>query len=331
MTPAMRFTAGIGSLICLLASAQPAFASPVSDYNLILLGDLNASSLHVYDRSFIGGDLNTSGWVEFGSRLDKSTSQASVEVAGDLNAQGVTVQAGYLNHGGENNLGGLNCNGSGVGGGACLRQDPQLADKADALSQQLFQDSANLASLQANGEVVQQAGMSAFQYQLADAVAIFSIAASDLFSQNSNWSLLSGLAETVIINVTGTSVSNQGGVNLNQGFAAQQNNQNIGASNILWNFFEATEIDLGSMRLNGSLLAPYADVQTWNDIDGSVAANSYSGAGQIHDYLFEGDFPPPNFPPGVVSAPPVFWLLLLGLVLLPLVGARAGRPAATAT
>lgn len=325
MLPVKRSVAVSGLLM--LLSAVPVQASPMTDYNLILLGDLKSSSLHVYDRSFIGGNINTSGWVEFGSRMDKNSSASSVEVAGSLYAPGATIQAGYLSYGGTNQLGNINCNGNNLSNGRCINQGQQLNDKAAALAQQLYKDSSYLASLQTNGNVNLQQNQKSFSYQANDSVAVFTIDGADLFSQNSNWSLFAGFAETVIINVSGTHITNLGGVNLNQGFSAWQSNNNIGASNILWNFYEALEIDLGSMRLNGSLLAPYADIRSWNDIDGSVAARSYSGAGQIHNQLFNWRLPQSDLPSDTVEVPSPAPLLLMlaGFAAIPLFRKRSRR------
>jgi choice-of-anchor A domain-containing protein len=121
----------------------------------------------------------------------------------------------------------------------------------------------------------------------------------------------------VVINVSGSSITNAGGVNMNNGFSALANGSNIGASNILWNFYEATSINFGSMRVNGSVLAPFADITMQIDFDGAVAARSYTGAGQVHNFLF-------NWTPPTVSVPEpsILLLLMVGLGLIGLVRLR---------
>lgn len=318
LSTAQSFKALAGAILLSLAGAVS--ATPLSDYNLILLGDLNANSIHVYDRAFIGGDI-TGGGSEFGSRMDRSTRENSLEVAGDIRSSGVTVQSGYMAVGGVNTAGNVNCNGNGLNQ-ACVTTGTDLDTKADDLAARLYDDSLWLSSLGSNGDLfLADHNRKSFTYTGSDSVAVFNLAGTDLFGQNSNWSLNAGSAQTVIINVSGSSVFNRGGVNFNAGFGAQAGGNNIGASNILWNFYEATSIDFGSTRFNGSVLAPYADIRMTNDFDGSVAAKSYTGAGQVHNYLFNGaglSRPPVS----EVPEPPALLLMLMGLGLLGLVRLR---------
>ena len=51
---------------------------------------------------------------------------------------------------------------------------------------------------------------------------------------------------------------------------------------MIWNFYEATSIDLGSKSWYGSVLAPYADLKTGNFIEGSVVARNFAQNGEIH-------------------------------------------------
>lgn len=307
-----KFSAGL--TLILAAASMPAGAIPLTDYNLILLGDLKNDSIHVYGKTFISGDVTAGGWIEFGSRLDKSTRETSLEVAGNLNGAGMHVQAGYATFGGSNNLGGVNCNGNGLGGGACLVPGADLTDKAADLADQLYTGSQGFASLLGNGDLFTDGNNKNLKYTGADEVAVFNLDGSSLFAQNSNWSLDAGSASTVIINVSGTDIFNFGGVNMNSGFGVDAGGGNIGASNILWNFYEATSINFGSTRINGSVLAPYADVIGANNFDGALAAKSLSGAIEVHDHLFNWTPPPP--PVSEVPESSSLLLLLMGLGLI---------------
>ncbi len=62
-------------------------------------------------------------------------------------------------------------------------------------------------------------------------------------------------------------------------------------------FYEATELDFFSVGIQGSVLAPYADVDFyWGSIDGqmivgSIGAGETACSGEFHNVLFDGDLP----------------------------------------
>lgn len=57
---------------------------------------------------------------------------------------------------------------------------------------------------------------------------------------------------------------------------------------IIWNFYEAKEINLTKI-LNGSLLAPHAILTNWTPIEGSVIVNGFNQWGEVHQHTFDGD------------------------------------------
>ena len=69
----------------------------------------------------------------------------------------------------------------------------------------------------------------------------------------------------------------------------------IGASDVIWNAYEATSVDLSSIGFKGSLLAPGAHVNLDNGhLLGTVVAASAGGSGQWNHALFEGEIPCPE-------------------------------------
>lgn len=90
----------------------------------------------------------------------------------------------------------------------------------------------------------------------------------------------------LIINVSGNgsfNVPNLSGIGRNE------------AKYILWNFFEATTLSISGATLEGSLLAPQADINKTNssNIEGQVIANSFiHSGGEIHIATFEGNLSP---------------------------------------
>jgi choice-of-anchor A domain-containing protein len=287
-------------------------AGPLSDYNLILFGDLNTSSnVKVYGKALIGGDLKSSG--EFGSHLTDPSFNATnnVEVIGNVNSSNLTIQNGYLGYGGTKTIGNLNCNESGLPQYSCVRALGDVGaveDKLDSFYQALNAESDFYSTAAQNGSV---SGTNLSYTGLATDLAVFNIAGSALFANNANWQLNFGNASKVVINVSGANLSNPGSVNLSgSGFTSST------YSNILWNFYEATSLNLGN-GWKGNVLALDADVKIMNDIDGSLAAKSYTGSGQIHHYYW-------NYTPPTKDVPEsgALTLLLTGLGLLGLTRIR---------
>ena len=281
-------------------------AGPLNDYNLILFGDLNTSSnVKVYGKALIGGDLKSSG--EFGSHLTDASFNATnnVEVIGNVSSQNLTIQNGYLGYGGTKTIGNLNCNESGIAQNSCVR----TLDDVGAVSSMLegFYDALSAESDFYRG-FAQTGNVSGTQLSysgLATDLVVFNVAGSELFANNANWQLDFGDAANVVINVSGTDLVNPGSVNLSgSGFTSST------YSNILWNFYEATTLNLAN-GWKGNVLAIDADVKIANDIDGSLAAKSYDGRGQIHHYYW--DYTPPTTE---VPETGTLALLLTGLGLL---------------
>lgn len=301
----MHVSTKLLAALVVAGSTSLASATPLEDYNLILFGDFAVSggSGHVHGKAFVGGDLNGQN-PEFGADLSKSLTVDTLEVAGDLNANQVTVQSGYLAYGGANNLGNVNCNGNGLSGGACLKSVSGLNDKAAGLFNELSAESAYYAGLASTGNV-DLAGRHLSYSGAATDLAVFNLDGNDLFAQNSNWNLDFGAADKVVINVFGEHLASAGGINLNGGF------NHANAENILWNFFDTDSIDFGATQWFGSVLATEAVVNLDNDLNGTLAANSYVGNGQIH--IAGWNSTPPLT---TVPEPTTYLLMLMGLGLL---------------
>jgi len=289
----------IRGLIAALATtlSLQAAALPLSEYNLILIEDYNFSGGDVEGKSFIGGNLNAQGRaVDLAIKEPTLTLSDTVKVVGDINAVNLNVQHGNVVYGGSANVDNINFNGAGQ-----AIHDTSLS--IDTMAAELIEASQNYASMAVNG--IFSSVTSSLDYNENGSLAVFDVSAADIFAQNTSLRLNSNAAETVIINVSGTDISVAGGVNLVDGFR----HDNIGASNILWNFYEATTIDFNNLAMFGSVLAPTANITGGAVFDGAVAANSYTGAREFHRFLFE---PPVTD----VPEPSTFLLLLSGLGLL---------------
>lgn len=302
----MRFYSKMIGIASLASLPMLATAGPLSDYNLILFGDLNTSSnVKVYGQAVIGGDLKSSG--EFGSHLVSPAFNATnnVEVVGNVQSPNLTIQNGYLGYGGTSSIGNLNCNESGLPQYSCVREldsAAAVANKLDGFYSDLSAESDFYRGFSLTGDVN---GTNLSYSGLATSLVVFNIAGEDLFANNASWQLDFGNAANVVINVSGTDLMNPGSVNLSgSGFGNY--------SNILWNFYDATNLNLGN-GWRGNVLAVDADVSIMNDIDGSLAAKSYTGSGQIHHYFW--DYTPPETQ---VPEPSILILLMAGLGMLSL-------------
>ena len=307
------------ALLGFMAASTSVFAGPLNDYNLILSGDFGVSggSGHVHGKAFIGGNLNGMNPEFAQDEIYKSLTTDTLEVAGDLNANKLKVNGGGLGYGGTNNLGTINCNGTPFGGStSCVHQVSGLDVKKTNLLNQLGAESNYYKSLGSSGVVdISDVNQSKFVYSgLATDLAVFNISGSTLFGSR-GWDIDFGNAQKVVINVSGTNLNGLGSFNFLGNFGDKAN-----YSNILWNFYEAENtLDLGR-RWDGSVLALNAAVDIYNDINGSLAAKSYIGNGQIHDYHW--NYTPPTPPKTDVPEPSSLLLSLFGLGLVLLGRAR---------
>lgn len=100
--------------------------------------------------------------------------------------------------------------------------------------------------------------------------------------------------DTIVINVTGTSV--------NWGWST-----NYDASRIIWNFADATSINIGDREFRGTILAPKATVTQSQNINGTLIAQNWvtNGSPELHSYTFKGKIP-------LVSAPEPAGVMTMG-------------------
>jgi choice-of-anchor A domain-containing protein len=293
-----------------------ASATPLNDYNIILSGDFNVSggSGHVEGKSFIGGNL-VHGSV-FAQHVPNNTTEDTVKVVGNVTGNNAMhIEAGYIAYGGTTNVTNSNawngiCHGQGINQkNDCFKQvtDGSLEEEKLNILEQLEAESAYYASLMASDgtSITGDSNNKTFKYTgAATDLAVFNISVWDL--ANINWNVNFGSAVNILINVTGGSF-NAGNAHIN-GF---QNK----ANNVLWNFSDATALQFGDSWY-GSVLALDAIIYTNSNLNGAIAAKSYQGNGEIHNYYWSYN---PPLPPKVdVSEPNHLLLSLLGLGMLAL-------------
>lgn len=193
--------------------------------------------------------------------------------------------------------------------------------------------SGNLAGIIANGTTQNQWGGLQLEGDGKSSLQVFNVDGKALSS--STWLQIQNLAQdaTVVFNVSGD-VS--GFSNMGMGALEAIKNK------VLFNFYEATTVNIGSVAVLGSILAPTAQINTTAGavIWGTTIAKSWTGSAQQNtttaqqNYVpFTGELPTP-FPTQVIPQPPVdvtpvpepTTLLLLGLGVLGVARAvRKGR------
>ena len=268
-------------------------------------GNLATSNLNINS----GGDVHVGGNVNSSFNLNGAGNlYVSQNVTGGAN---VTVNNGSAYIGGAK-LGNVNANGGGtvtVGSPLPAATMPDIAGQVAAAQSTLTTYSSQLAALDADSSVTQNGGKLTFAATAgADGVAVFNGAGS-LLSAANEFAFSLGDAVSVVINVTGTIIDIA--ANFLNGSALSL------ASNTIWNFTEATDLDI-ERQWGGSILAVYANLTNGNNIEGSVVAAALSQRGEIH---YNG---PATF---VATTPLPAALPLFGLALVAFGGFRLRRRA----
>ncbi|MGC4016638.1 MAG: choice-of-anchor A family protein [Luteolibacter sp.] len=273
--------AGTGTLLGLLLAGVGSLSAqnlkPLSDYNVITRGNFSTTS-EVEGRTLVGGSLISQNSANFGIKLQGKVSSTTpvLSVHGDIvSGNPLNLNAGSLEIGGNLNNRKINYN----GGGSLLTG---YTTDGTAIINSLDLASQALSALNKNSSFIMPADQpAAFKFNAtpdSNGVAVFSVSASDLFSNNKVQQIELNLngASDIVINVSGVNIVWTAG-NMVGVF-----NQDDVRDNIVWNFYEATTIDFGSHAMNGQILAPLADVTTSGVINGSIYANSLTTTSEVH-------------------------------------------------
>ena len=307
----LRPSRGAILLLCSAVLAVPALAdtpsgiNALTEWNLIVLGDLKSSS-EVEGRTFVGGNLSgSSSNYSIASGAASTNAQPGLTVVGNVtggniqinNGAGVVVGgsvAGWLNLNGNpqtaqvgGTIGNINVNQNTVNTGLAA-SDPGfvqgLQQDKSLLTTSMNNLSQEMSGMAANSQLTISGNRGTFDAQPgADGMAVFNITADQLNQIGEIQFNLNG-AETVIVNVSGNSI------NLNDNFLG--NASGLGEK-VIWNFPEADDLTL-STAWKGSVLAPNADAHTYNYIEGSGVFGNLIQDGEMHVGTYQGGYVPPS-------------------------------------
>lgn len=288
-----------GAAVVAVLAATPVCAATLdaadllSQYNLISLGAVTAQS-HVDGGSYIGGNLTAVNWPVFymnpGSTPKDNALVVTGNVTGDL----------HVNNGGNvtviGSVGGtVNRNGGGTLGSDSSKVPENVADVMKAESTSLATLSGGAGSLSGN-KLTLTAGA-------AGDTTVYSLSGS-LFPSIAEIQLEGGTG-TVIVNVSGSMID------FAENFLGGSGSF---SSKFIWNFYEATEIVLGT-QFEGTILAPLAHVTNSNNINGTLVAGTATLNGEVHLHSFDGELPGGDTDISPVPLPAGLPLLLTGLGL----------------
>ncbi len=272
-------------------------AAWMSEYSLITIENLSTNS-DVEGKTFVGGSLINSNSANFGLNFSVPATTPVLEIAGSGGSgSAINVNNGSVVVDDDNtitdasaspvdyDINGRRFNVNAGNSGATASTDGTLPAKAAQIKSDLEAWSTSLAGLTANNSVTPPSGSPGplnFEVNTKDAngVAVFNIAGSDLFN-NSNVQQIeiknNVNADVIIINVSGTTINWNHGNKVGSWLTSLN-----GRSKTIWNFPEATSIDLKSKNFMGALLAPLAAVNAQANIDGATAVKSLTTTSEVH-------------------------------------------------
>jgi choice-of-anchor A domain-containing protein len=298
---AFALAVAVSVFSCAAARATPIAASTIlQDFNTVIFGNASTQA-DIEGAAVVGGNFsgatmynnpNDGGAVTLPSGFNALTVYGSTYGNSmNINNGGSAYVAG--NHGQQTNFNG--------GGSFSYTAPPSsISDFQSSLTSL----STQLSQLSANSSLVMPADGSTNGVQFnatpgANGVSVFNINASQLSSFASFVMNLNG-SSSIIVNVSGSSVTLNG--NDTSGVT--------GANNIIWNFYQATSLNIGT-QLGGTVLALQAAVTNNNQIDGGLFAQSWTGNGELHSYTYTGTLPGSGGTT-VVATPEPASLALLG-------------------
>ena len=273
----------LATVMAVISSAVAVHATTIDlseagNYNLLTWGDATLQNSDIQGSVAVGGNASFSGY-SIGSQANNALpTDASFVVRGNLTAGSGQVNNGSIYVGGAYNGPGYNLNaaaGSVTQSGLGAAVPFNFATARTALTA----SSASYGAAAANGWIA--LGSTLTLTGTDSSLNIFNITAAQLAAANTLQINVAANSH-VLINVSGTSA-----VFSNMGISGTAT-----AADTLFNFYQATTLLMSSIGVEGSILAPLADVNFANgQMDGILIANSFTGGGELHNHPFNNQTP----------------------------------------
>ncbi len=238
------------------------------NFNAFIFQNANMQNSDIQGRFAIGQNANLMNYG-VGTQLSNSHGgRDDLIVGGNLNFTNGQVFNGNIAYDGSSTL-----NSVGIPNGTAKHAYDINFGYAET---QLMNDSAAWGARAANGTFVNQWGGLTLT-GTNSTLNVFNLTTSDL---SNLWGITikAPAGSSVLVNVSGT-----GPVSLQyMGF----NLVGTDASHVVFNFTQATNITLSGIGFQGSILAPYANVEFNNgNLTGTLVANNLCGTGEFHEVV----------------------------------------------
>ncbi|MDQ8198134.1 VPDSG-CTERM sorting domain-containing protein [Pelagicoccus enzymogenes] len=274
-------------------------------YNLVTWGDATLKNSDTEGRVAVGGNATFGSYSVGYSSTAGDPARAQLTVGGNLDGSGGgQVYNGSIYVGGNYTSPGYNLHSAAGSTTQSNLGKGNLPFNFDAAQAALLTKSTDWGALSATGSSTTQWGTLTLEGN-EDGLNIFNIDAATLAAAHT-FEIFVPTGAKALINVSGAVAEMS-----NMGFFGTHT-----AQKTLFNFFEATQLDMVGIGVTGSILAPLADLSfTSGNVDGQVIVNSFQGAqwgsGEMHDVIFEGD---PNSPAPIPDTGSTLALIATALV-----------------
>lgn len=287
-----------------VVSATTLNISEAEGFNLVTWGNATLLNSDTEGRVAVGGNATFGGYSIGTHAVNPSALDASFVVGGNLAAGHGQVYNGSIYVGGTYS-----------GPGYSLNSRPGSVTSAGLGAAVPFDFGAAKTALQAKSQswgAEAATGTSVLQWSTLTLTGtntdlnIFNITAAQL-SSASTLTINVASGSHVLVNVSGASAT-FGNKGINGSFAAED---------VLFNFHQATSLSMMNIGVEGSIVAPWADVVFYSgQMNGQLIANSFRGqswgVGEMHQRPFDNQ----QSPVGVPDVAPTALLLVFGAAAL---------------